>query len=240
MQRGLITFLLLIFFLSPTQEKNITGNTVPMKKDKIIYVFDPMCGWCFGFGKVMEEFHAQYKDSFHFDVISGGMVVGEREGPIGDFADYILGAYTKVEEYSGLKFGEAYLDQLKTKKIWSSSVKPAIAIETFKTFNTIDVVDFSHKVQKAYYVDGKDLRDDKVYTDLIKPYAIDANEFISKLNSDEMKKITFDWFKTTSDWGVSGYPTVIQVHKGKYYAIARGYTDLNTLVNNAQSVLVKE
>ena len=22
-----------------------------MEKDKIIYVYDPMCGWCFGFGK---------------------------------------------------------------------------------------------------------------------------------------------------------------------------------------------
>jgi putative protein-disulfide isomerase len=84
-----------------------------MNKDRIIYVFDPMCGWCFGFGKVMTEFEATYKDSIDFDVISGGMVVGEREGPVGDFADYILGAYTRVEEYSGMKFGQPYLDQLK-------------------------------------------------------------------------------------------------------------------------------
>ena len=80
-----------------------------------------------------------------------------------DFADYILGAYKKVEEYSGMKYGQPYLDQLKTKTLWSSSVKPSIALETFKAFNTKDVVAFSHAIQLAYFVDGKDLRDEEVY-----------------------------------------------------------------------------
>ena len=208
-----------------------------MTKDKIIYVYDPMCGWCFGFGKVMGEFHQLYKDSFDFDVISGGMVVGEREGPVGDFADYILGAYKRVEEYSGMKFGQPYIEQLKTKTLWSSSVKPALAVETFKKFNTRDVVEFSHAVQKAYFIEGKDLRDENVHKALIKPYNIDEAGFIRRLNSKEISTRTTDWFKTASAWGITGYPAVIMVHNGKYYAIARGFTDLETLNKNVQSVV---
>lgn len=208
-----------------------------MEKDKIIYVFDPMCGWCFGFGKVMGEFHQAYKDSFEFDIVSGGMVVGDREGPIGDFADYILGAYKRVEEYSGMYYGQAYLDQLKTKTLWTSSVKPAIAIETFKSFNTKDVLAFAHEVQKAYFVDGKDLRDETVYLQLIKPYGINEKDFLTKLTSEEMRKQTNDWFQTTSNWGVTGYPMVILVRKGKYYAIAKGFTDLETLKQTAGTIV---
>lgn len=208
-----------------------------MTKDKIIYVYDPMCGWCFGFGKVMSEFQQLNKDSFEFDVISGGMVVGDREGPIGDFADYILGAYKRVEEYSGIKFGQPYLDQLKTKTLWSSSVKPAIAVETFKEFNTKDIVEFSHAVQKAYFIEGKDLRNENVYKELIKPYQINEADFIKKLNSDEMRTRTSDWFKTSAGWGITGYPAVLMIRNGKYYAIARGFTDLETLSKNVQSVV---
>lgn len=208
-----------------------------MEKDKIIYVYDPMCGWCFGFGKVMGDFHKEFKDSFEFDVVSGGMVVGDREGPIGDFADYILGAYKRVEEYSGMKYGQPYLDQLKTKTLWSSSVKPSIALETFKAFNTKDVVAFSHAIQLAYFVDGKDLRDEEVYKKLIKPYGINEAEFIKKLNSEEMRKQTSEWFQTTANWGVTGYPMVILVRKGKYYAIAKGFTDLATLKQTAATVV---
>ncbi len=208
-----------------------------MEKDKIIYVYDPMCGWCFGFGKVMGDFHKEFKDSFEFDVVSGGMVVGEREGPIGDFADYILGAYKKVEEYSGMKYGQPYLDQLKTKTLWSSSVKPSIALETFKSFNTKDVVEFSHAIQLAYFVDGKDLRVEEVYKKLIKPYGINEAEFNKKLNSEDMRKQTTDWFQTTANWGVTGYPMVILIRKGKYYAIAKGFTDLATLKQTAATVV---
>ena len=208
-----------------------------MEKDKIIYVSDPMCGWCFGFGKVMGDFYSAYKDTFKFDVVSGGMVVGDREGPIGDFAEYILGAYKKVEEYSGMQYGQPYLDQLKTKTLWSSSIKPAIAIETFKQFNPEEVVGFSHAVQIAYFVDGKDLRNEEVYKELIKPYGINEAEFIGKLNSEEMRKQTNDWFQTTANWGVTGYPMVILVRNNKYYAIAKGFTDLETLKKNAASVI---
>ena len=165
------------------------------------------------------------------------MVVGDREGPIGDFADYILGAYKKVEEYSGMQYGQPYLDQLKTKTLWSSSIKPAIAIETFKQFNPEEVVGFSHAVQIAYFVDGKDLRDEEVYKELIKPYGINEAEFIEKLNSEEMRKQTSDWFQTTANWGVTGYPMVILVRNNKYYAIAKGFTDLETLKKNAASVI---
>lgn len=238
-KRNLLLISLFVLLSSTSKEKHNERLRTPMNKDKIIYVFDPMCGWCFGFGKVMNDFQAQFKDSFDFDVISGGMVVGEREGPIGDFADYILGAYKKVEEYSGLTFGTAYLNQLKTKSIWSSSVKPAIAIEAFKTFDKANVIAFSHEVQKAYFIDGDDLRKDEVYLKLIKPYSINDTAFLQKLNSDEIKSSTFEWFNTASNWGVSGYPTVIQVHNGKYYAIARGYTDLTSLISNMQSVLNK-
>lgn len=206
---------------------------------KIIYVFDPMCGWCFGFGKVMSAFHAQHKDSFEFDVLSGGMVVGEREGPVGDFADYILGAYKRVEEYSGMKFGQPYLDQLKTKTLWTSSVKPAIAIETFKTFNTKDVVAFSHEVQQAHFIDGKDLRDEEVYKQLIKPYGINETDFLKALNNDTLRKQTFDGFQQSANWGITGYPAVLMEFNGKYYAIAKGFTDLETLNRNVQYVLSK-
>jgi putative protein-disulfide isomerase len=210
-----------------------------MSKDKIIYVFDPMCGWCFGFGKVMTEFEVQYKDSFDFGIISGGMVVGEREGPVGDFADYILGAYKRVEEYSGIKFGQPYIDQLKTKSLWSSSVKPSVALETFKTFNPEKAIEFGHEIQKAYFVKGKDLRDEEVYKELIKPYNIDEKDFIAKLNSDEARKAAADGFQTSANWGVTGFPAVIMVHDNKYYAVARGYTDLETLTKNVQSVLAR-
>lgn len=205
-------------------------------KPKIIYVFDPMCGWCYGFSKVMDTFAEKHQNDYSFEIISGGMVVGEREGPIGDFADYILGAYKRVEEYSGITFGEAYLDQLRTKKLWSSSVMPSIALETFKQFKPESALWFASEVQRAYFHDGKDLRDQQVYLTLIKKYGIDEQQFLAKLTSPEMKAAAETGFKQSAAFGVTGFPCVIMESKGKYYAIAKGFTDLTTLEQTALKV----
>ncbi len=60
-----------------------------MKKGKLIYVYDALCGWCYGFSPVISKIHKEYKDSLEFEVISGGMILGDRIGPIGEVASYI-------------------------------------------------------------------------------------------------------------------------------------------------------
>ncbi len=229
----------LLFFIPFifTQVACSQPNPTRMDKPTIIYVFDPMCGWCYGFSKVMDRFVVEYKDSFDFEIISGGMVVGEREGPIGDFADYVLTAYKRAEEYSGIKFGEPYLAQLRTKKLWTSSVTPSIAIETFKTFNPTYSIEFASAVQRAHFLEGKDLRKDDVYIPLIEKYGINTKAFTSKMHTDEMKLAAERGFKQSSDFGVTGFPCVIIHVNGKYYALTRGFTDYESLTKAAQKAL---
>lgn len=221
---------LLFLSMAPTDLSNNPN------KSKIIYVFDPMCGWCYGFSKVMDQYENQHKNKYDFEVISGGMVVGEREGPIGDFADYILSAYKRVEEYSGITYGEPYLAKLRDKSLWSSSVMPSIAIETFKRFEPSHVVEFSSAVQRAYFYEGKDLRNTAVYTELIKPYNINSEAFLTLLQSEEMRLEATRGYQTAANFGVTGYPAVILQHKGKYYMVAKGFTDYNTFAKTIETV----
>lgn len=57
---------------------------------KLIYVYDALCGWCYGFSPIIKQFYKKHKN--HFDsiqVVSGGMIRGERIGAIGEVAPYI-------------------------------------------------------------------------------------------------------------------------------------------------------
>jgi len=212
---------------------------VPINKPKIIYVFDPMCGWCYAFGKEMNKLYDKLHTEFDFEVISGGMVVGDREGPVGNFADYILNNYKRVEEYSGIKFGEKYLDQVKNKTLWSSSIKPSMAIEACKTLNAGHELKFAELIQHAYFFEGNDLRNDSVYILLTKQFNINTDAFKNALNSDETIKSMNNGFKTAAYMGITGYPCVILVWENKYYKVANGYTNFNELLNNINKVMLK-
>ena len=198
-------------------------------KDTIFYVFDPMCGWCFGFSGVIKQAAKDYQNHFEFVAISGGMVVGEREGPIGDFADYILGAYKRVEETAGVKFGEPYLDQLKTKTLYSSSVVPSIALAVFREFLPTKTVEFAGSLQEALFEQGKDLREDSVYLEMIKPYGINPQLFLERLHLASYKEKAFAGFQQSANFGVQGFPAILALRQGKYYNLANGYTDKKQL-----------
>ena len=207
---------------------------------KIIYVYDPLCGWCYGFSPVIRKIQEEYKSKMDFDIISGGMVVGDRVGPVGAFADYILKALPRLEELTGVTFGEPYLSQLKDRSLFLSSLKPCIALEVFKSFNEKDAIVFASTMQKAHYIDGKNLEEESVYVDLIKPYDIDSIEFLKRLNSDEYRMETSNQFKMIQEWGITGFPAVILVKDNQFYLIAKGYVDFDNLQKTIEKILAEK
>lgn len=223
--RTLILVTLFVVLTSFSGLENI--NT--MEKPKIIYVYDPMCGWCYGFSPVIKEIENEYKQKFNFEIISGGMVVGDREGPIGDFADYILSAYKRVESTTGIKFGEPYLDLLKKKDYFSSSVKPSIALSYIKEIKPEISISFAYDMQKRLYFDGKLLHENESYLPLLEKYQINKEDFFKAIESDFYKTKAFEDFNTSRKLDVRGFPSVILFKDGKYQFITSGYTSKKEL-----------
>lgn len=205
----------------------------PVEKPELIYVYDPLCGWCYGFSPVMLKVKEKFGDSLKISVISGGMVTGEREGPIGNIAPYIKHAYKDVEEASGVKFGDAFIKgTLEEGKTHFSSTPPSVALTVFKSFKEESSVDFAHAIQKMIYYEGKDLNLVSSYTDLLPPFAIDENEFKKRFNDSTFKSMTLQEYKFSNKLGVTGFPTVFIKTNGKLHVITRGFDSFEKVEKN--------
>jgi putative protein-disulfide isomerase len=129
-----LILLLPFLFVNNIYAQAVSEDT--MNKPEIIYVYDALCGWCYGFSPVMEKFSNKHKDEFKITVVSGGMVTGSRIGPLSEMADYISRAYKDVEKASGVKFGENYLKKtLKEGKVFLNSEPSAKALCVFQSFD---------------------------------------------------------------------------------------------------------
>src|SRR5690606_754200 len=121
-----------------------------LEKPTIIYIYDAICGWCYGFSPVMKAIYEKYKDKFDFQVLSGGMILGDRVAPISQMRDIIKGSYKRVEEASGVKFGDAFINGAVEKgTMIMSSEKPSIALSVFKTYLPQDAILFASDLQYA-------------------------------------------------------------------------------------------
>lgn len=213
-----------------------------MEKPKIIYFFDTLCGWCYGFSPVIKKLAEKYGDQFEFEVVSGGMVTGERVQPARVMADYILGAYKQVEQTTGVTFGEPFLDMLKEGSRMQSSFEPALVMTTFKTFLPKKAVFFAHDLQSANYHDGIDLNNFLNYKPLVEKYGLDWSVFAEKMKTQAMAKATNQDFQISNAYEVTGFPTVFFENETARSPISKGYQSFEVLDDIMQQVIryVKE
>ncbi len=207
----------------------------------LIYCFDAYCGWCYGFSPVVRKIEEHFKNRLTIDVLSGGMILPETPRHIGATASYIQGAYKTVEEYTGIKFGEDYLWHIfnPEKSDWfPNSEKPAIALCIIKTYKPDMALVFASDMQYALHFEGRDLTDDEAYRHLLPKYGIDAETFYQDLHSEAYKEKAYYDFALVKQLRVESFPQLLlQVSETKFYLIAKGYTDYDTVQERLEKIL---
>lgn len=210
-------------------------------KPTFIYCYDAYCGWCYGFSEVMKKIASEYKDVLDFEVLSGGMVLPEEPVSIGATAKYIEGAYKRVEETTGAKFGGDYLWHIKhpEQSDWfPHSEKPAIALCIFKEYYPEQQVSYAADLQYALHFEGRDLTDNDAYLHLLDKYNIPPEEFYTKLMDDEYQEKAHYEFALCKQLQVTGFPAAfVQTSDTKFHMIVRGYTDFESLKERVEKLL---
>ena len=214
-----------------------------MQKPILIYCYDPYCGWCYGFSPIIKKIAEEYSFQLDVEVLSGGMMIGENKMPIEKIGPYIQGAYKRVEEVTGIKFGDDFLWHTANpdKSDWvMNSEKPAIALCIFKEIYPERQLEFAGDLQYALNYEGRDLDDDEAYKHLLEKYTISKNDFYTKLKSDEYKEKAYYEFALCKQLNVDSYPQVlIQLHSNKFYLITKNFSTYEEVKKGIEKALTE-
>lgn len=203
----------------------INGNHIAEQETpELIYVYDALCGWCYGFSPVITRLQEEFGGKADFLVLSGGMVRGENAGPIGQIAGYIRQAYKTVEDTTGVKFGQKFLDEVLEKgdAIFTSE-PPARALAVFRLEQPDRAIAYAAGLQKAIYFDGRLIDDKSLYSDIASQLGADGEELVKRMYTDEITQMVENEFKMVAGMGVNGYPTLVFRNGEKMKILTRGY-----------------
>jgi putative protein-disulfide isomerase len=208
------------------------------ERPEIIYVFDPLCGWCYGFSAVIEKVYDELHDRIDFLVLSGGMVTGNRIGPISQVAPYIKDAYKSVEQATGVKFGEKFIHDILAKgDAVFNSIPPSKALAVFRLLKPGEVLGFASRLQKAIYYEGIMVEDLKAYGSIAGEFGLNPEKFILKMQEPETEEIIQNEFRMAKGLGVAAYPTVL-LRRGKNIDnISTGYRDYDHMIDLIEDAL---
>lgn len=209
-----------------------------MDRPVVYYIFDVLCGWCYGFSPVIAQLEEEYRDDFDFRVISGGMILGEREGPVGEVAGYIKEAYPQVEEMTGVKFGEAFLKNiLEPGTAQFSSLPGALALATFRLYQPDNALAFARRMQEAVYKEGLPPTEAKTFGHCAEDFGMNATDFMRLMVDKDKLELVQNEFKVVKHWGIQGFPSVVYQKGEKGYLINRGYRPYSELKQSFEATL---
>lgn len=191
-------------------------------KPEIIYIYDPLCGWCYGFSEIIKQLKEKYENDFKWTVLSGGMVIGANVTTMNEISEYISEAIPVVEKKTGVVFGESF-KQILNSDYEHNSLLPSIATTVFKEMKPDKTIEFIHSLQKAFFYYGKNLNDLSTYQEIISRYNINNEEFFDKFSSEEYKDKTYLEFQEVQKLRIDGFPYLLIKKDDKYSYLTRGF-----------------
>jgi len=96
-------------------------------------------------------------------------------------------------------------------------------------------------VQRAFYVDQCDVTREDVLTEIVDQFDISQVEFQKQLHSEAIKEKTLGHFKTTQQFSVRGFPSLVfqKVEKGQnnYQLLSHGYRSFESIKSDIDTWL---
>ncbi len=207
-------------------------------KPTLIYVYDALCGWCYGFSPVLKKLQKTFGDDLDFEVMSGGMITGSRIGPIGEVAPYIRQAYRDVERATGVTFGPGFLEGTLAKgTALFTSEPPAVALCIVRAHQPARAVAFAAALQTAIYYDGIAPADPAAYGPYASAIGLHADDFVRQMGEETYRVQAQAEFAQAAAWGVRGFPTVLLARAGTLTLLTHGFAPYEGLAARLRAEL---
>ena len=216
-----------------------------MTENSLVYVGDPMCSWCYGFGVPLQQLLEQLP-GVPLAVVLGGLRAYNQEVMPDTLKNTLHHHWEEVTKRSGKPFGTGQFDR----EGYIYDTEPACrAVVTIRTHAAEHTLAMYHAIQHAFYALGCDITQTSVLADVwqeVSEELVDSkatanvdfsrNEFMEAFESDTIKTQTRNDFAMVQQWGIRGFPALIAVVNGEAQLVANGYMEADEMLQRVQQV----
>ena len=178
-----------------------------MNETTLHYVYDPLCGWCYGAAPLLKA--AAAIPELRIELHAGGLWLGGRRQAMGQaLRDYVRPHDERIQALTGQPFGERYFNELLLRDgLLLDSEQPirAILAVTALGGNGLSLL---HRIQQSHYRDGIWIGSLEHLTCLAAEQNIGADDFVKAYQQADLASHLADSQRWMRHLGGQGYPTL--------------------------------
>lgn len=212
-----------------------------MTENSLVYVGDPMCSWCYGFGVPLHQL-LEKLPGVPLAIVLGGLRAYNKEVMPDMLKSTLHHHWEEVTKRSGKPFGKGQF----VREGYIYDTEPACrAVVTIRTFAAEHTLEMYHTIQHAFYAMGRDITQVLVLADVwqelvdsktIGDVDFTREAFVAAFESDSIKTQTRNDFAMAQQWGIRGFPALIAVVNGEAQMVANGYMESDEMLQRVQQV----
>ena len=186
---------------------------------RLIYVMDPMCSWCWGFAPVIDAIQQAFAQ-VPLHLVAGGLRPGVAD-PMADAARQALAEHWQAVKAST---GQPLLtpDALPAGFIYNT--EPACrALVVARELDAGRVWDLVKAMQYAFYAQAQDVTQCTALADLAGQAGYDRDRFSKAFVAEVAQHTVTADFTWAANLGISGFPTLLAERNGMLALLCQGY-----------------
>lgn len=195
----------------------------------IVYGFDPLCGWCFGFRAVIEGMQQALAGRASWEVRCGGLVTGSRERPIREMAVFQRRGMAAVELRTAARFGAAFTEGVLRRGEWVSRSEPGCRAVLWadQLAGAGAAIALGGELCRLFYEDGRLPDDADSIHAAARSAGLDASSFVAGWSSPEAQAHAARQMAAAREEGITTYPSLFLRAPEGLLTLAEGYLPLD-------------
>jgi putative protein-disulfide isomerase len=186
------------------------------------YIYDPLCGWCYGAAPLV----AAARDIVTVRLHGGGMMAGpNRRRVTAQFRSFVAHHDQRIAQISGQKFGERYTERLLRDTSAVLDSEPPISAVLAADQMASRGLDMLARLQVAHYVEGRRIADPAVLVCVAMELGLVAPLFentLTRVEGEPTRRHISESRALLERVGAQGFPTFALEADGRFSVIDVG------------------
>lgn len=200
---------------------------------KLILVADPMCSWCYGFGKEMTSLIERLPE-MELELVMGGLTAQATDVLDDAGKNFRLPYWERVEQRTGLPFN---FEGLMNRKnfVYNSEATCRAVVTARLMVPDCNLLEVFRALQRTFYVEALDTNDGSVLALAAagalrrQGYSLAFEDFLDIWQSASAIEATKADFARTHALGVNSFPTLFRETSAGIRRVGAGYASADEL-----------
>lgn len=210
---------------------------------KLIYVGDPMCSWCYGFGKEMTALKAMHPN-LELEIVLGGLRAGGTELLTNEGKQFRLMHWARVEAASGLPFNRDAFIKLEN-FIYDTEPVCRAVVTARRLQPESDVLAVFRALQYAFYAEGRNTTNGKILSEVgakelrDQGFEVSDDAYFVEFNNQATIAEARNDFNKARKLGVNSFPALLLDTGKEIVEVSPGYAHAEQLDQQLRNAMAR-